>query len=43
MKYKIIYYGPKDEANKTLNYLQHSELDRVYVSSNGTYLNKIFI
>jgi hypothetical protein len=44
MKYKIIYYGPKDEANKTLNYLQQSsELDRVYVSSNGTYLKIKFL
>ena len=39
-----IYYGPKDEANKTLNYLQQSsELDRVYVSSNGTHLKKKFL
>jgi hypothetical protein len=39
-----IYYGPKDEANKTLNYLQQSsELDRVYVSSNGTHLKIKFL
>ena len=34
-----IYYGPKDDSSKTLNYLQqNSDLDRVYVSSNGTHL-----
>ena len=39
-----IYYGPKDEANKTLNYLQQSsDLDRVYVSSNGTHLKIKFL
>ncbi len=39
-----IYYGPKDEANKTLNYLQQSsDLDRVYVSSNGTHLEIKFL
>ena len=39
-----IYYGPYDEANKTLNYLQQSsDLDRVYVSSNGTHLEIKFL
>ena len=39
-----IYYGPKVEANKTLNYLQQSsDLDRVYVSSNGTHLKIKFL
>ena len=39
-----IYYGPKIEANKTLNYLQQSsDLDRVYVSSNGTHLEIKFL
>ncbi len=39
-----IYYGPKVEVNKTLNYLQQSsDLDRVYVSSNGTHLKIKFL
>ena len=39
-----IYYGPRDEANKTLNYLQQSsDLDRVYLSSNGTHLKIKFL
>ncbi len=38
------YYGPNNEANTTLNYLQQSsELDRVYVSSNGTHLKLKFL
>ncbi|MGE5862471.1 MAG: hypothetical protein ACM31H_01755 [Nitrososphaerales archaeon] len=39
-----IYYGPDDSYNKTLNYLQHSsDLDRVYLSSNGTHLEIKFL
>ena len=39
-----IYYGPDDDSNKTLNYLQQSSnLDRVYVSSNGTHLEIKFL
>ena len=39
-----IYYGPDGSFNKTLNYLQQSsDLDRVYVSSNGTHLEIKFL
>jgi hypothetical protein len=40
-----IYYGLTDDSsNKTLNYLQQSsELDRVYISSNGTHLEIKFL
>ncbi|MGB9168464.1 MAG: hypothetical protein WCB31_06020 [Nitrososphaeraceae archaeon] len=39
-----IYYGPDDSYNKTLNYLQQSsDLDRVYVTSNGTHLEIKFL
>ena len=39
-----IYYGPHDGFNKTLNYLQQSsDLDRVYISSNGTHLEIKFL
>ncbi|HEU5462095.1 MAG TPA: hypothetical protein VFU79_07475 [Nitrososphaeraceae archaeon] len=39
-----IYYGPYDGSNKTLNYLQQSsDLDRVYVTSNGTHLEIKFL
>jgi hypothetical protein len=39
-----IYYGPNYDSNKTLNYLQQSsDLDRVYVSSNGTHLEIKFL
>ena len=39
-----IYYGPDNDSNKTLNYLQQSsDLDRVYVSSNGTHLEIKFL
>ncbi|HJS65462.1 MAG TPA: hypothetical protein VJ767_11485 [Nitrososphaeraceae archaeon] len=39
-----IYYGPDDGSNKTLNYLlQSTDLDRVYVSSNGTHLEIKFL
>ena len=39
-----IYYGPDDGFNKTLNYLrQSSDLDRVYVTSNGTHLEIKFL
>ena len=39
-----IYYGADDSSNKTLNYLQQSsDLDRVYVSSNGTHLEIKFL
>jgi hypothetical protein len=39
-----IYYGSYDDSNKTLNYLQQSsDLDRVYVSSNGTHLEIKFL
>jgi hypothetical protein len=39
-----IYYGPTDDSNKTLNYLQQSsDLDRVYVTSNGTHLEIKFL
>ena len=39
-----IYYGPNDDSNKTLNYLiQSSDLDRVYVTSNGTHLEIKFL
>jgi len=38
------YYGPDDGFNKTLNYLiQSSDLDRVYVTSNGTHLEIKFL
>jgi len=39
-----IYYGPDDGFNKTLNYLrQSSDLDRVYVTSNGTHVEIKFL
>jgi hypothetical protein len=39
-----IYYGPDGGFNKTLNYLQQStDLDRVYVTSNGTHLEIKFL
>jgi hypothetical protein len=39
-----IYYGPPDDSNKTLKYLQKSsDLDRVYVTSNGTHLEIKFL
>ena len=39
-----IYYGPNEGFNKTLNYLQQStDLDRVYVTSNGTHLEIKFL
>ena len=39
-----IYYGPYGGSNKTLNYLQQSsDLDRVYVTSNGTHLEIKFL
>ena len=39
-----IYYGPNNDSNKTLNYLQQSsDLDRVYVTSNGTHLEIKFL
>ncbi|HEX2406659.1 MAG TPA: hypothetical protein VHJ38_05555 [Nitrososphaeraceae archaeon] len=39
-----IYYGPYDNSNKTLNYLQQSsDLDRVYVTSNGTHIEIKFL
>src|SRR6187200_954155 len=39
-----IYYGPPDDSNKTLKYLQQSsDLDRVYVTSNGTHLEIKFL
>jgi hypothetical protein len=39
-----IYYGQNDGFNKTLNYLQQSsDLDRVYVTSNGTHLEIKFL
>jgi histone H3/H4 len=39
-----IYYGPINDSNKTLNYLQQSsDLDRVYVTSNGTHLEIKFL
>ena len=39
-----IYYGPYDGSNKTLTYLQQSsDLDRVYVTSNGTHLEIKFL
>jgi len=39
-----IYYGPNYDSNKTLNYLQQSsDLDRVYVTSNGTHLEIKFL
>ena len=39
-----IYYGPEGGFNKTLKYLQQiSDLDRVYVSSNGTHLEIKFL
>ena len=39
-----IYYGPDGGFNKTLNYLrQSSDLDRVYVTSNGTHLEIKFL
>ncbi len=40
----FIYYGLTDVSNKTLNYLQQSsDLDRVYISSNGTHLEIKFL
>ena len=40
----FIYYGPDDSYNETLNYLQQSsDLDRVYVTSNGTHLEIKFL
>jgi hypothetical protein len=40
----FIYYGQNDDSNKTLNYLQQSsDLDRVYVTSNGTHLEIKFL
>jgi hypothetical protein len=40
----FIYYGQNDSFNKTLNYLQQSsDLDRVYVTSNGTHLEIKFL
>lgn len=39
-----IYYGPYNDSNKTLSYLQQSsDLDRVYVTSNGTHLEIKFL
>ena len=39
-----MYYGPNEGFNKTLNYLQQStDLDRVYVTSNGTHLEIKFL
>ncbi len=39
-----IYHGADDGSNKTLNYLlQSSDLDKVYVSSNGTHLEIKFL
>ena len=39
-----IYYGPYGGSNKTLNYLQQSsDLDRGYVTSNGTHLEINFL
>ena len=39
-----IYYGQDDGSNKTLTYLQQSsDLDRVYVTSNGTHLEIKFL
>ncbi len=39
-----IYYGSDDSSNKTLKYLQQiSDLDRVYVTSNGTHLEIKFL
>ncbi len=39
-----IYYGPTDDSNKTLKYLQQSsDLDRVYVTSNVTHLEIKFL
>ena len=39
-----IYYGQNDDSNKALNYLQQSsDLDRVYISSNGTHLEIKFL
>ena len=39
-----IYYGSYNDSNKTLNYLQQSsDLDRVYVTSNGTHLEIKFL
>ena len=39
-----IYYGINNDSNKTLNYLQQSsDLDRVYVTSNGTHLEIKFL
>ena len=40
----FIYYGPQEGFNKTLNYLQQSsDLDRVYITSNGTHLEIKFL
>jgi hypothetical protein len=42
--HNYIYYGPNDDSNKTLNYLQKSsDLDRVYVTSNGTHVEIKFL
>ena len=39
-----IYYGTDDSSNKTLKYLQQSsDLDRVYITSNGTHLEIKFL
>ena len=39
-----IYFFPYDNSNKTLNYLQQSsDLDRVYVTSNGTHVEIKFL
>ncbi|HEY9485876.1 MAG TPA: hypothetical protein VIQ04_04470, partial [Nitrososphaeraceae archaeon] len=39
-----IYYGTDDSSNKTLKYLQQSsDLDRVYIASNGTHLEIKFL
>jgi hypothetical protein len=38
------YYGQEDDSNETLDYLiQSSDLDRVYVTSNGTHLEIKFL
>jgi hypothetical protein len=40
----FIYYGQNDGFNKTLNYLQQSsDLDRVYITSNGTHVEIKFL
>ncbi|HET9805974.1 MAG TPA: hypothetical protein VFP49_03605, partial [Nitrososphaeraceae archaeon] len=39
-----IYYSPNDSHNNTLSYLQKNiNLDRVYVTSNGTHLEIKFL